>query len=131
MAVPRMIAAAKRLLDRNEVKFQSFNLSSPLSAFEANIDFEIRFMADTKVVGCKLDRVPGGQIQDSRWEKADPMSANSTRGVGYSFFGGLCKEVSLFGKFMSRCQMEVDIAWDDFISHAPDGDCRMWLHSGS
>eukprot|EP00094_Tigriopus_californicus_P004597 TCALIF_04428-PA protein Name:"Similar to DNApol-delta DNA polymerase delta catalytic subunit (Drosophila melanogaster)" AED:0.10 eAED:0.10 QI:25/0.84/0.85/1/1/1/14/14/1086 len=97
MAVPRMIAAAKRLLDRNEVKFQSFNLSSPLSAFEANIDFEIRFMADTKVVGCNWIEFPAGKykIRDGK---------------------------SLFGKFMSRCQMEVDIAWDDFISHAPDGD---------
>ena len=58
LAIPRLIAPAKRLLERNEVNFQNIKTDQPFRAFEANIDFEIRFMADTKVVGCNWIELP-------------------------------------------------------------------------
>lgn len=61
LAIPRLIAPAKRLLERNEVNFKTFKPDKPFQAFEANIDFEIRFMADTKVVGCNWIELPAGK----------------------------------------------------------------------
>ncbi len=59
MAVPRLIAPAKRLLEKGEVSVPGVPLDGrPFRAFEANIDFEIRFMADTKVVGCNWIQLP-------------------------------------------------------------------------
>lgn len=57
LAVPKLIAPAKRLLEKREVNFRDFNNIS-YAAFESNIDFEIRFMADTKVVGCNWIELP-------------------------------------------------------------------------
>ena len=61
LAYPRLIAAAKRLLDRREVTIKNFSdPNHTYAAYEANIDFEIRFMADTKVVGCNwIELEPG------------------------------------------------------------------------
>lgn len=93
LAIPRLIAPAKRLLERGEVRFRTFNPDKPFAAFEANIDFEIRFMADTKVVGCNWIELPA--------KKYRVRSSNALQ---------------------SRCQLELDVAWDDFVSHAPEGD---------
>ena len=57
LAVPKLIAPAKRLLEKREVNFRDFSNIS-YAAFESNIDFEIRFMADTKVVGCNWIELP-------------------------------------------------------------------------
>lgn len=46
----RVIAAVKRLLDR-EIIMQNMNFQD-CRCFESNIDTEIRFMVETKVVGC-------------------------------------------------------------------------------
>ena len=57
MAYPKLIAPAKRLLEKGEVVCKGF-AGHTYRAFEANIDFEIRFMADTKVVGCNWIELP-------------------------------------------------------------------------
>lgn len=89
LAVPRMVAAAKRLLEKGEVKVPGLGaLERP---YEANIDFEIRFMADAGVVGCNWIELPAGAW--SRRAKVDQKS---------------------------RAQVEVDIAWDRMVSHAPE-----------
>jgi len=94
LAVPRMVAAAKRLLEKGEVKVPGLGaLERP---YEANIDFEIRFMADAGVVGCNWIELPAGAW--SRRAKVDQKS---------------------------RAQVEVDIAWDKMVSHAPEGE---WSH---
>jgi DNA polymerase delta subunit 1 len=94
LAYPRLIAAAKRLLDRREVRVSGVNDANHIyQAYEANIDFEIRFMADTKVVGCNWIELPPGKHR-----------------------------VRQAGKTTTRSQIEVDISWDDFVSHAPEGE---------
>merc|ERR1719450_1924461 len=97
LAIPKLIAASKRLMEKGEVKVPGIGdfIGRP---FEANIDFEIRFMADSQVVGCNWIELPAGSwsLRDSK-KKGDQ---------GYT----------------SRSQLEVDIAWDKFISHAPEGE---------
>merc|ERR1719244_634795 len=97
LAIPKLIAASKRLMEKGEVKVPGIGdfIGRP---FEANIDFEIRFMADSQVVGCNWIELPAGcwTIRDS----------NKRGEQGYT----------------SRSQLEVDVAWDKFISHAPEGD---------
>merc|ERR1719244_866047 len=95
LALPKMVAASKRLLEKGEVKMPS--VTSPFGTpFESNIDFEIRFMADNQVVGCNwIELPPGSWSLRSKHEKT------------------------------TRAQLEVDVAVDKFVSHAPEGD---WSH---
>ncbi|ROT70834.1 DNA polymerase delta catalytic subunit isoform X2 [Penaeus vannamei] len=91
LALPRLIAAAKRLLGEGKV-FVSDIGTPAYEAYESNIDFEIRFMVDTHVVGCSWIELPAGSWS-IRKDKLD-----------------------------TRCQLEVDVAWNKFISHAPEGE---------
>ncbi|KAL0580603.1 DNA-directed DNA polymerase delta [Marasmius crinis-equi] len=61
--------------------------------FESNIKFTLRFMIDTKVVGMNWIEVPAGKY------KLVPPD-----------------------KKKSHCQIEIDLKWDDFISHEPEGE---------
>uniref|UniRef100_A0A8C7TCL9 DNA polymerase n=1 Tax=Oncorhynchus mykiss TaxID=8022 RepID=A0A8C7TCL9_ONCMY len=63
MAIPRLIAPAKRLLEQG-FKFGPFPIQS-FSSYEANIDFEIRFMVDSDVVGCCWIELPKGKYRVS------------------------------------------------------------------
>nr|CAD7425003.1 unnamed protein product [Timema monikensis] len=91
VALPRLIAAAKRLLEK-EVIFPVLG-NHNYQAFESNVDFDIRFMVDTGVVGCSWVELPAGKYQ--------------------------LRERS---KKVSRCQLEADISWEEFVSHPPEGE---------
>ena len=95
LAIPKLIAASKRLLDRGEVRVPDVASLGASKPFEANIDFEIRFMADNKVVGCNWIELPPGT-----WTLREASSVTS------------------------RSQIEVDVAWNKFVSHQPEGE---WL----
>lgn len=101
MAMPRLIAPAKRLLEQG-FKFGNFATQS-YQGFEANIDFEIRFMVDTDVVGCCWIELPKGQYR-VREERSDADSESRYPGK------------------VSLCQYEVDVAWNDMISHPAEGE---------
>uniref|UniRef100_A0A3Q4MFD4 DNA polymerase n=1 Tax=Neolamprologus brichardi TaxID=32507 RepID=A0A3Q4MFD4_NEOBR len=90
MAMPRLIAPAKRLLEQG-FKFAHFPASN-YQSYEANIDFEIRFMVDSDVVGCCWIELPKGKYR-AREEKS-----------------------------ASLCQYEVDVGWNDLISHPAEGE---------
>lgn len=92
VALPRLIAAAKRLIERTPT---SFGLMDPYF-YESNIDFDIRFMVDTAVVGCSWIELP-----INKWSLRS-------------------KDSQL--KPESRCQIEVDVAWNAFIAHQPEGE---------
>ena len=99
LAIPKLIAASKRLLDRGEVRIPDIASLGASKPFEANIDFEIRFMADSKVVGCNwIELLPGTWKLRDGTKDGEPLT--------------------------SRSQIEVDVAWDKFISHQPEGE---WL----
>ncbi|KAH9517744.1 DNA polymerase delta catalytic subunit [Dermatophagoides farinae] len=64
---------------------------SETKCFESNIEFEIRFMVDRNVVGCCWIELP---VQSYQLRSAD--------------------------KYESRCQVELDVAYDKLIAYEPD-----------
>lgn len=96
VALPRLVSSVSRILESNS--FSGFNLMSQekgyVEIFESNIDYDIRFMIDMSVVGCNWITVPKGKYMLRK--------------------GQVDKK--------SRCQIEADIYYDDFISHAPEGE---------
>ncbi|XP_043915313.1 DNA polymerase delta catalytic subunit [Protopterus annectens] len=101
MALPRLIAPAKRLLEQG-LRFGSFAVQG-YQSYEANIDFEIRFMVDRDVVGCNWIELPAKKYKVREELPAGEDSKDNPRKV-------------------SLCQIEVDIAYTDFISHNPEGE---------
>ena len=94
VALPHLVAAAARLLERqNWSRFQITD-SGQVETFESNIDYDIRFMIDTDVLGCNWIEIPGGKYhyRNSKSERK------------------------------SRCQLELDVFFQDFVSHAPEGE---------
>ncbi|CAL8087292.1 unnamed protein product [Orchesella dallaii] len=104
LAIPKLIAAAKRLLEKSEVHVPGLG-NCAYQAFESNLDFESRFMVDRDVVGCNWIELPAGKYT-VRNADLTSKSTEITRGVST----------------MSRSQIEADIAYDKMISHAPEGE---------
>ncbi|XP_055374133.1 DNA polymerase delta catalytic subunit [Condylostylus longicornis] len=94
MALPKLLAAVKRILER-EIVYKEFDFQD-CRAYETNIDFDIRFMVDTDVVGCSWIELPAGNYK-MRTKSSKPHPE-------------------------SRCQIEVDVAFDRFIAHEPEGE---------
>ncbi|XP_059584205.1 DNA polymerase delta catalytic subunit isoform X1 [Alligator mississippiensis] len=101
MALPRLIAPAKRLLEQG-LRCGTLGLHG-FQAYEANIDFEIRFMVDRDIVGCNWIELPPGTYQ-LRTELASGEASKDNPAKA------------------SLCQLEVDVAWTDFVSHPPEGE---------
>ncbi|XP_060591908.1 DNA polymerase delta catalytic subunit-like isoform X2 [Ruditapes philippinarum] len=101
VALQRLIAPAKRLLE------QGFNCPGygqyGFQSYESNIDFEIRFMVDSNVVGCNWIEVPAGKYSLRDKENSNQSDAKRP-------------------PLKSRCQIELDVSWQDFVSHIPEGD---------
>lgn len=93
VTIPRLLAAVKRLMEK-EIIMPGFDFQD-CRVYESNVDFDIRFMVDSEVVGCSWIELPRNE-----WRMR-------TRG-----------KVPLPE---SRCQIEVDIACDKFIAHEPEG----------
>uniref|UniRef100_A0A3P9BWS1 DNA polymerase n=1 Tax=Maylandia zebra TaxID=106582 RepID=A0A3P9BWS1_9CICH len=93
MAMPRLIAPAKRLLEQG-FKFAHFPTSN-YQSYEANIDFEIR---------CVCLRKRYKIIWKTWWRDENDRYRLNTQ-----------KEASL-------CQYEVDVGWKDLISHPAEGE---------
>lgn len=94
MILPRLLTPVKRILE-TQIIYTEFDFQDS-RVFESNIDFDIRFMVDTSVVGCSWIELPAG-----KWRK---RTKRSNPGI------------------QSRCQIEVDISWDAFIAHEPEGE---------
>lgn len=94
MALPKLLAPAKRILEK-EIVLNDFDFQD-CRAFENNVDIDIRFMVDTGVVGCSWVELPAGTYT-IRSKDSKPSPA-------------------------SRSQLEVDVAFDKFIAHEPEGE---------
>ncbi|KAG5854660.1 DNA polymerase delta catalytic subunit-like [Anguilla anguilla] len=101
MATPRLIAPAKRLLEQG-FKFGPFPTQS-YASFEANIDFEIRFMVDSDVVGCCWIELPAGKYRVREDKTTGEVDSRHPSKV-------------------SLCQYEVDVGWTDLVSHPAEGE---------
>ncbi|KAG6854025.1 DNA-directed DNA polymerase delta [Blastosporella zonata] len=77
---------------RGECRFNDLFPADAVATFESNIAYTLRFMIDTKVVGMNWIEVPPGKYQ-------------------------LVPEP----KKKSHCQIEINVRWDAFVSHAPEG----------
>ncbi|XP_058715720.1 DNA polymerase delta catalytic subunit [Poecile atricapillus] len=89
LSLPRLVPPARRLLERG-LRWGELGVQ-PAPPYEANIDFEIRFMADSGLVGCSWVELPPGSF---RW-RGDPR--------------------------LSLCQLEADAAWGGLRGHPPEG----------
>ncbi|XP_026669153.1 DNA polymerase delta catalytic subunit isoform X2 [Ceratina calcarata] len=94
VAVPKLVAPCKRLVEADNI-IPEFN--HKYIAYESNIDFDIRFMVDTSVVGCS-------------WIELPPKTWKLRQHYGHDL------------PLITRCQLEVDVAWDAFIAHEPHGE---------
>ncbi|XP_038384026.1 DNA polymerase delta catalytic subunit isoform X2 [Canis lupus familiaris] len=89
LALPRLVAPARRLLEQG---IRVAGLGTPSFApYEANVDFEIRFMVDTDIVGCNWLELPAEKYILRPQGKA------------------------------TLCQLEADVLWSDVVSHPPEG----------
>ncbi|XP_068855408.1 DNA polymerase delta catalytic subunit-like [Aphelocoma coerulescens] len=89
VSLPRLVPPARRLLERG-LRWGGLGVH-PAPPFEANIDFEIRFMADSGLVGCCWVELPPGGF---RW-RGDPKA--------------------------TLCQLEADADWGGLRGHPPEG----------
>ncbi|XP_031548890.1 DNA polymerase delta catalytic subunit-like [Actinia tenebrosa] len=99
VALQKLIAPCKRILECG-FKFGSYP-ERGYSTYESNIDFEVRYMVDSDVVGCNWIEVPAGKYR----VRAPHMTS--------------CVSDE---KPTSRCQIEIDVAWDEITSHPPEGE---------
>ena len=84
--------------------------------FEANIDFEVRFMVDTGVVGCSWIELPAGKYRF--------RNQFQTCGTGTIIGGGGASESKPHPP-VTRCQIEVDVSFEDFVSRPPEGEWQV------
>ncbi|KAF5917171.1 hypothetical protein HPG69_014104 [Diceros bicornis minor] len=90
LALPRLMAPARRLLEQG---IRVAGLGTPSFApYEANVDFEIRFMVDRDIVGCNWLELPAEKYI-----------------------------LRPKGKATTLCQLEADVLWSDVVSHPPEG----------
>ncbi|KAH9286218.1 DNA polymerase delta catalytic subunit [Echinococcus granulosus] len=117
LALPRFIATARRLLE-NGFSFGVFSDCS-YAPFEANVDFETRFMVDINMTGCSWVELPAGRyllrqksqiISPSKVLPKETSIAQPTGGFLSSVTG------------QTRCQLEVDIAWNDVTVYPTEGE---------
>jgi DNA polymerase delta subunit 1 len=94
VALPKLIAPAKRLLESGF--FTSEFGERGYQTYESNVDFEIRFMCDMNVVGCNWIGIP-----------ARKYSIHSNSGQN---------------SCVTRCQIEIDVSFEEFMSHPAEGD---------
>ncbi|KAF9221377.1 hypothetical protein BS17DRAFT_785295 [Gyrodon lividus] len=91
---PKSVPKVRGLFERGEASFRDFfPLGQPYPTFESNIPYILRFMIDTKVVGMNWIEIPAGKYK--------LLSEEARR---------------------STCQIELNVRWDGFISHPPEGE---------
>ena len=107
VVLPKLVAPAKRLLE-NGITLPSYGGLRAFSVYESNIEYEIRLMVDVNVVGCNWIECPAGKyILRKPWHQ------------------GMDQSKYLPEQSKSYVQIELDIAWNDFISHPAEGDWQM------
>eukprot|EP01137_Pigoraptor_chileana_P012695 Opistho-2@65329 len=98
LSLPKFVSSARRILEGKSsvtVSLQPWG-NLAVMTYESNLEFPVRFMVDRKVVGCNWIELPAGKYAVREREK-----------------------------HMTLAQMEFDVAYDAFVSHAPEGE---WSH---
>lgn len=92
VAQPRFIATAKNIL-LSKIIYEPLKNHS-FKIFESNVDYELRFMIDLKIMGCCWMEMPAGKWYIRNSDSDFPVT--------------------------SRCQIEIDVSWEDIIAHSPE-----------
>ncbi|KAH6916141.1 delta DNA polymerase [Coprinopsis sp. MPI-PUGE-AT-0042] len=91
---PRDVPKVRGLFEDGKCHYEGlFENDNVKTTYESNIVYPLRFMIDTKVVGMNWIEVPAGKYT---------VVAEAQR--------------------KSTCQIEIDVPYDAFISHAPEGN---------
>lgn len=121
LSQPKLIPAAKRLLEKG-INIQGVGYRT-FQAFESNIDFEVRFMVDTGVIGCNWIECPPGKYNLRKPPPALSNAHNNTEtkplNGGFSLYGR--SSSNSFQSPMTKCQIEFDISFEDIVSHPAEG----------
>ena len=114
VSTPKLVAPARRVINFiNVPPFGQVNYQP----FESNIEIEVRFMVDTGVVGCNWIECPPGKFQLRNSNPPAAGGASISAKSGFSVIGGASERRPL-----SKCQIECDISWEEFISHPAEGE---------
>ncbi|KZS94329.1 hypothetical protein SISNIDRAFT_453212 [Sistotremastrum niveocremeum HHB9708] len=92
LAEQKSVPRIRGMFERGECDFRGV-FSPDIATFESNIGYTLRFMIDTKVVGMNWIEIPAGNYR-----------------------------LRDKGSKLSHCQIEVDVKWNEFISHPPEGE---------
>ncbi|KAG7093781.1 DNA-directed DNA polymerase delta [Marasmius oreades] len=93
---PKWVPKVRGVFERNECNFRNafpVRVGESYPTFESNVVFTLRYMIDTKVVGMNWIEVPAGKYKLVAREKKK-----------------------------SHCQIEIEMKWNDFVSHEPEGE---------
>lgn len=98
VVIPQAMRLVQNVFQKGEADSMGvYEAGSPDAAgrqiYEANIEYEIRYMCDLNVHGCSWIELPPGKYK-TRDQK----------------------------EFISHCQIECDVNYTDFIAHPPEGD---------
>lgn len=93
LALPQLIFEVVRLLEKTNIQISSKHRFKDCRLYESDIDFILRFMVDTSMIGCSWIELPAG--------------AYTLR----SKFGSPSID--------TRCQIEADISFDRLVAHEP------------
>ena len=91
VALPKFVAPAKRILENGFECPPKYKIHS-YQPYEADVNFEVRFMVDNKIPGCNWVELPTKKYKSR---------------VG--------------NKKQTNCQIEIDVNYTDIISHSPEG----------
>ena len=93
-----------------------------MQVFEANIDFEIRFMVDTGIVGCNWIELPAGKYSlRSQSHNLRNVTSGVCPNTGFTIAGsGEASGNRLLPQ--TKCQIEIDVSFKDFVSHPVEGE---------
>ena len=102
IVLPKIIGVAKKILEEGKINISPHHHeeNQKFKVYEANIDFILRFMVDTKVSGCSWIELPPKTWSIRRNEKE--------------------KE--------TKCQIEIDVLWNNIVAHPPDDE--NWANIG-
>ena len=93
-----------------------------IQMFEANIDFEIRFMVDTGIVGCNWIELPAGKYS---LRSQSHNLQNVTNGVCPNTGFTIAESGEASGNRLppqTKCQIEIDVSFKDLVSHPVEGE---------
>ena len=124
LSLPKLVPTAKRMLERG-VTLPRIGCWA-FQVYESNVDFEIRFMVDTGVVGCNWIECPPGKYRLRKPFVASGVGKTGLANGGFSMYGSTSSSSSSSSSSsrypQTKCQIELDISFEDFVSHVAEGE---------